>query len=275
MRWTIVLLSCCVALSRAMPAAEAEGQFRLRPGDLLDVSVYGHADLSRQVRIHADGSLSLPLIGRVGSITGLSLMQVESTIGKRLRDGYLKEASVTAQVVELAPRPVSILGAVRQPGSIELSPYLAMTAMEAVAKAGGFQPDADRHQAVVMRTVDGQQRALPLPAVDTPMALSADVVLQPGDLIVVPRLGRVHIIGAVKNPGPQTLPGKGALTVSRAIVMAGGFDTFAQTQRVQLIPSAGGEPITVDVRAVLAGERRVEDPVVGSGDIVSVLESRL
>jgi hypothetical protein len=152
-----------------------------------------------------------------------------------------------------------------------------MSSLEAIAQCGGFASDADRGGAVILRDhadSPGQFAHMAVPAADVPSLLLNDVVLRSGDLIVVPRHGRVFVIGRVRSPGAVPLLGEGVMTVSRAISMAGGFDTFAVDKAVQLIREGATEPIVVNVHALLSGEAGGEDPRLLPGDIISVPQSR-
>jgi protein involved in polysaccharide export with SLBB domain len=114
--------------------------------------------------------------------------------------------------------------------------------------------------------------ALPLPNGDSAAEMANDVVLAPGDIVVVPRLDRIFILGQVKRPGAVDMPSQGTLTVSKAIGLAGGVDRFGKDSDVQLI--RGGKAIKeVDVHKVLGGGKG-EDPTLQPGDTVFVPETR-
>lgn len=84
--------------------------------------------------------------------------------------------------------------------------------------------------------------------------------------------GRVYMTGQIRSIGPLELPTDEALTVSKAVLRAGGFRDFANQRKVQLIPKDNSSKrIEVDVKAALLG-KRVEDPVLQPGDTVNVPE---
>jgi protein involved in polysaccharide export with SLBB domain len=100
-----------------------------------------------------------------------------------------------------------------------------------------------------------------------------DVVLQPNDTVIVPRLDRVYIIGQVNHPGAVSLPSQDKLTVSKAVSLAGGFDHYAREGSVQLLRT--GVPVqTIDVAAILNGDNSKEDPRLAPGDTVFVPQRR-
>ena len=85
--------------------------------------------------------------------------------------------------------------------------------------------------------------------------------------------GRVYMTGQIRNIGPLELPTDEALTVSNAILRAGGFRDFADQNNVRLIrkdgPSGG---VQVLVKRILEGKRNYEDPVLQPGDTILVKE---
>jgi polysaccharide biosynthesis/export protein len=289
--WALALVAAVLV---AIPAAESgdggvgDGElvtlaladpgegYRLYPGDLIRIQVYDHSDLSVDLRIPTSGQITFPLIGKVDNVVGITDDAFAGLLKTHLEDGYIRQAVISVAVVEFGPRRVYVMGSVTEPRSIELSPFSPLTAMQAIGQVGGFTEDANRGAAQVLRTDpdhEGAKLALPIPGSNSPDALASDVALQPGDLIIVPRLDRVYIIGEVNKPGAVNLPTNGKLTVSKAVSLVGGFARFARKDEVQLL-RVGEQMRVIDVAAVLSGDRRSADPVLQPGDTVFVPESR-
>lgn len=268
----LALLCLTLLLAGADAPNQPNRDYRLAPGDLVRIDVFDNPDLGTQLRVPASGAVNFPLIGDIGSLSRRPLSAVTGEIRTRLEERYLRQAVVTATVVEFGPRQVFVLGSVRQPSGIPLNPQETTTAMQAVAQAGGFLEDANRSGSRVLRDRPdgGGKIALPLPANDTTDDLAQDIALEPGDVIIVPRLDRVYVIGKITKPGALNLPSQEQLTISRAISLAGGFEKFANQDAVQLMRD--GRVTTVDVRAILAG--KVQDPALSPGDTIYVQESR-
>ncbi len=266
-RWLATLL--CLA---ALGAADTAG-YHLFPGDLIRIEVYGHADLQVDARVPAGGETTFPLIGNLAGVAGRTPEALAAEIGNRLADGYIRNPSVTVQVREYGPRNVSVVGAVRAPGVVKLDPVQPSSAMQAIGAAGGLDEDADRSAAQVIRDDrlhPGNKISLPLPNGD---AAQPDLLLEHGDLVVVPRADRIFVLGQVAYPRAVPLPTRERLTVSKAISLGGGFGRYARERAVQLV-RRGEQPVTVDVRAVLDGSRDATDPELRAGDTVFVPESR-
>lgn len=267
MRW---LAACCCLCWVA--AAEPAG-YRLFPGDLIRVEVYGHGDLAVDARIPAGGDITFPLIGNLTTVAGRTPEALATEITARLADGFIRNPSVTVQVREYGPRTAWVVGAVKTPGPVKMDPLRPSTALQAIGAAGGFDEDADRTSAQVMRddpAKPGAKTALAIPVIDAPQQ---DVELQHGDVVVVPRADRIFVLGQVQYPRAVPIPAREVLTVSKAISLAGGFGRYAKETRVQLVRK-GAQPAVIDVRAALDGDKDAVDPELKAGDTVFVPESR-
>ncbi|MFN4282159.1 MAG: polysaccharide biosynthesis/export family protein [Alphaproteobacteria bacterium] len=129
-----------------MPGASIEASYILGPGDRVRVIVFNETDLSGDFDVDGRGQISVPLIGEIQAGGG-TVRQVERTIEEKLREGFLRDPKVSAQVIGY--RPFFILGEVRAPGSY---PYVnGMTIVSAVAIAGGYTPRANRREVVIIR----------------------------------------------------------------------------------------------------------------------------
>jgi polysaccharide biosynthesis/export protein len=86
--------------------------------------------------------------------------------------------------------------------------------------------------------------------------------------------GRIYISGQVRNQGPMDIPADETLTVSKAILRAGGFADFANKRKIKLIRRTGGTAQTtiVDLEAVIRKGRTDKDPVVEPDDTIIVPE---
>jgi polysaccharide export outer membrane protein len=268
-----MVIRSALLLLLALAAVAGESAYRLFPGDLIRIEVFGHTDLLVDARVPAGGEITFPLIGALTGVAGRSPEALAGEVTTRLADGYIRNPSVTVQVREYGPRTAWIVGAVRTPGPVKLDPLRPSTAAQAIGAAGGFDDDADRTSAVVVRddpAAAGQKTAIPIPAGDVPQN---DVELSHGDLVVVPRSDRIFVLGQVQYPRAVPIPARETLTVSKAVSLAGGFGRYARENRVQLV-RRGAAPVVVDVRAVLDGTSGAADPELKAGDTVFVPESR-
>jgi polysaccharide export outer membrane protein len=287
---TVVILLLCLLLplhaaeapvtaqTAATTGSQAAGDYRLTPGDLVRFEVFNQTDLTVTTRVPESGGFAYPLIGDLKDVVGRPVASVVAEIKQRLEAEYLRQAQVTATIVEMAPRKIYVLGNVSRQDAIPLPPYARTTAMQAIGQAGGFLADADLAGVVVIRddpARPGVKVSLPVVAAVRPEELTRDIVLQPGDMISVPRLGvqRVYVTGKVKNSGAFTIPANEQLTVSKAITLAGGFEQFARRDQVQLI-RVGERMQMINVQGILNGEILLPEPVLSAGDTINVPDSR-
>jgi polysaccharide export outer membrane protein len=155
----------------AGPVAAAPS-YRLDTGDRLRVTVFGQEGVSNSYLVDAGGNINVALIGPVRA-RGLTTQMLALDIGKRLRQGYIREPHVGVEIE--AYRPFFILGEVNAPGQYPYQPH--MTVETAVAIAGGYSPRADKSTAQLTRnTAGGPARGKVAPA--TPV--------HPGDTITIP-----------------------------------------------------------------------------------------
>ena len=260
-----------IALASEAPAIDA---YRIQAGDLLKVDIFGEPDLTSLSRVPADGRPALPLIREVPSVIGWTLPELRAELERRYEVGYLVDATLTVTVHEFKPRHAFVLGQVQLQGAVELTPFAHVTALQAISRSGGFRPDADRAGARLFRvdpTNPNTKLALPIAISLTAEGLAHDLVLEPDDLIVVPLLGGVVVVGKVRQAGAVAL--SDGLTVTRAIAMAGGFEKFARGDVVQLI-RPGTPTRAINAAGLLDGSARGEDPVLMPGDTVFVPDAK-
>lgn len=152
------------AFSDPAPAA-----YRLAPADKVRIEVFGEPALGGDFVLDGAGRVTLPLIGEIQA-AGLSAPQLQDAVADALRQGYLTQPRVTAQV--LSYRPFYILGEVNRPGEY---PYLPdLTVLNAVATAQGFTYRANTRRVFVRRAGSQVEEAQPL---------TADARVSPGDTL--------------------------------------------------------------------------------------------
>ncbi|MEJ5250247.1 MAG: SLBB domain-containing protein [Chthonomonadetes bacterium] len=215
-------------------------EYRISPGDTLEVAVWGYEDLSRTVIVRPDGNISLPVVGelRAQGVTPDSLAQ---QIGNAL-SRWVKNPRVSVIVKSFAQHQVFILGAVARPGVYPLQ--AGLTVAEAIALAGGFTPSADRNNLAVLRREGARDVKFSVRFTDNPSREDSAVrfVLQPGDNLIVSE-ATFTITGAVARPG--VYPIGNLRNLEEALATAGGTLTFADPSRAEV--QVGEEVQVVDL----------------------------
>lgn len=165
--------------------AQTTGSYKLRHGDALTVSVWKEDALRMEVRVLPDGSITFPLAGRV-EVAGLTSTQVEERIAGKIKQ-FIPEAVVTVVVTGIEGSRVYVLGKVTQPGPVTLiSP--STTVLQVLSQVRGLERFAEGNSIRVLRQSGGSSVVLPVRYDDLMRGNSLDtnVVLQPGDTILVP-----------------------------------------------------------------------------------------
>jgi polysaccharide export outer membrane protein len=249
--------------------------YRIGRQDLLELKVFDLKELDQTVRVADDGSITLPLLGRL-EVAGLTKGDLEKLIATMLEAKYVRDPQVTIFVKEYESRKVAVSGAVKKPDTYEM--LGEKTLLEMISMAGGLDKDLGREIIVFRQAQDGSTQRL---AVDLErLVYDADPALNlpvsPGDIIYVPAVEKVRIFvnGAVKNPNLYEIPRDEPVTVLKAVTIAGGTTDRASEKRVQVIrtnPDGTRRTIPVDLRKVKRG--KAEDPVLQRDDLVLVPES--
>jgi polysaccharide export outer membrane protein len=145
--------------------------YQLASGDRLRVITFGQDNLSNSFSVDGAGNIAMPLIGLVHA-QGLTSAELARSIEAKLRQGFLREPSVSVEVE--AYRPFFVLGEVTTAGQY---PFVnGMTVQNAVALAGGFTPRGAQNSVDLTRIVDGR-----------PITASVPITfpVRPGDTIQV------------------------------------------------------------------------------------------
>lgn len=250
------------------------GGYRIGPKDLLEIRVFEVPELNIERRVSEEGTVNLPLIGDV-PVQGLTDSELAERLKALLEARYVQRASVAVQVREFRSRPITMMGAVRQPGNLAFSGR--WTLMEALGAAGGL---TERHGGtifVMRRAENGLTDQIAIEVDDLMLRAlpEANIPIFSGDVINIP--GRVevtvHCLGQVARPGALTFTSTQRISLLTAIAQAGGVTNRAsRTVQIQRRERSGQDVILeVDYRRILSG--RDPDPELRDGDVIVVRES--
>lgn len=165
----------------AVPAT-TDPNYVIGAEDVLEVSVWNETQISRAVPVRPDGKISLPLLGDVQA-AGLTPSQLSAQITDGLKK-FNRDPQVTVIVTGVNSRRYYVTGEVARAGTYPLLPE--MTVLQALASSGGFTAFARRSKIYILRTSGGKQERVPFDYDKVVKGKSPDVVLRPGDTIVIP-----------------------------------------------------------------------------------------
>jgi len=259
-----------------LPSANLPAQ-RIGPNDLLAVSVYDAPELTRTVRVGADGFFSLPMLPRRVKAEGLMPGDLEAAIAAALKDAKLiVDPVVTVTVAEYCSRPISVAGAVKQPLTFQAAGPVRL--LEALARAGGLAPEAGPE---ILVTHPQSAGAASLPFVQRILVNSLidgadpalNIALTGGEEIRVPEAGRVYVIGNVKKPGAFPVQDGVESSVLQMLALAGGLAPYA-TKDAYIYRREGGARNEIPVALSSIMQRKSPDVPLLANDIFYVPDNK-
>jgi polysaccharide export outer membrane protein len=184
----VILAGCTPHPSKVVEAEAAAAavatadptNYLLGPEDVVEVSVWKEPDLTKQLVVRPDGKISYPLIGEIHA-AGLTVKQLQGEILKRL-EKFVTNANVTVILLKTQYYKVYVTGMVNKPGEFLVG--RPVTALQAIAMAGGLTPFAAPRRIVILR--QGESFSFDYKAVARGESLQQNRILMPGDVVVVP-----------------------------------------------------------------------------------------
>ncbi len=274
-----LVLLWVVGTSHSIGAQTATAPYRLQAGDVLQITVAGYTDLTfdsrNPIEIRPDGKFSYPYAGEVVA-EGKTVSEITAILTEALRN-QLRNPDVTVNVIRYRTRQIYVLGEVQKPGAYSLPNGESVGIREAIALAEGLTDNASRETATLF-CIGQAPQPVDLSKILVGDSDSGNIVLQPGDTLVIERRNLVSVVGEVENPGSYQLPDRGK--ISDALAMAGGFiqdkqtggTTANKTQALLIKPDQTTVP--VDLAGILSGQRPEADIIMGTGDTLLILEAR-
>jgi protein involved in polysaccharide export with SLBB domain len=245
---------------------------RISKGDILEIRVYSHDELSKNVQVEADGTVEYPLITNI-PIDGLSLDEFRQMLSLQITKSLNENPIVTVRFSQSIMVSVTVLGQVMAPGEYQV--LKISTVQGAIARAGGATPRAQLDSIRVLRKVNGVKTVIPVNLFRFYVQGDPDLLpnLEDGDMVIVPGMpgtNDVKVVGEVRSPG--SYPVYQGANVLDVLLMAGGPSKDAALNRVRLISPRLRESrgIRVNLEILLKGEHAEPAPGVRPGDIIFV-----
>ena len=262
----------------------------LGPEDVIKIDVLNVPELSKSTfRIANDGTISLPLIGRVQA-AGLTAEQLRKELADKWGENYLQDPQVTVFIEQFKAMPVSVIGAVEKPG---LYPLIGRrTLIEMLSMAGGFgkRNTSPAGRTVLVTRKSGFKDLQPVEGmhVHGPDQIEIDlnrllytknealnIEMKPRDIVSVSRAEAVYVAGAVKRPGGFVLEDRPNMTVLQAIAMAEGFTGTAAKKSARILrTNQDGSKTEVPINLGKIIKGKAPDTTLAANDILFVPESK-
>ncbi|MFZ0337871.1 MAG: polysaccharide biosynthesis/export family protein [Terracidiphilus sp.] len=221
-----------------LPVPEGFEKLHLSPGYLLQMDVYDVPEMSTELRIDAQGSVTVPLAGGV-HVEGDTVPEAQAAIAKVLIEKrILKDPQVTINVLQYSSKYVSVLGEVLNPGRL---PLLAPESLEdVIALAGGETISASDDIEIQHLGENGEVTSKHVVYVQASDSSTVqNTLVEPGDTILVHRAGIIYVLGAVNRPGGYLMVNGGSLSVIQAVSLAGGITLQASAKWAVIVRRQG------------------------------------
>lgn len=258
--------------------------------DILQIKVFDVKDLDETVRVANDGTIAMPLLGRIKA-SGLTADELRDRLETDLGKNLLQHPQVSVFVAGYHARPVSIVGAVTKPGlyqitgprslveMLSLAGGLAKRNMEAAGKTVYVtRPNGFKNLKVVpgMRRVSPSKVAIDLKDLLYTQAAGLNIQIEPHDIIAVSKADIIYVAGSgVRKPGGFVMEDRDSITVLQALAMAQGFAPDAARHRARIIhTNADGSHVEkfIDVEKII--KDKAPDPTLAANDILYIPNSK-
>jgi len=237
-------------------------QYKLNIGDQINISVWGHEDLSQQTSVNPDGEISYPLVGSV-TAEGKTTEQLKKELSNSLSE-YIIDPVVNINLISYRKLNVIVMGEVKKEGSFQLR--ADNTLLDVISLAGGITDMAKAEETTLQR--NGERIDINLDKLLKGSNLEENYVLQNGDQIYVPQkeIKRASIQGEVKAPGSYVLEADREIHLNDFLAEAGSITENAADVVKIISENKAQEYKLTDTLAGLSSA----NPIIKDGDSVYV-----
>jgi len=244
--------------------------YQVETDDVLEISVYGHDDLTKTVTVLPDGTISYPILGEL-HVAGLTLANIKRHVVLAMKD-LLVDPFVTVAVVKRATKIASVLGPVSKPGEVEIKDGWHL--LDLIAAAGGLTTRPEWVNAALVRGATGVSVPIDLIQLYLETSPQNNIPIIAGDKLVLtdkdPATLQVQVVGEVVKQGAVMLPDNGSIVA--VLNAAGGPTPDAALTQASIV--RGEQIIPVNLSGYTDSGKIVGDIRLQRGDTLVVPKNR-
>lgn len=276
--------------NRSTPHFAAESSvspdYEIGPEDVLKITVFQVKDLDETVRVSNDGTIAVPLLGRVLA-AGLTPDQLRKELEQAYGKNYLQHPQVSVFVKQFKAQPISVIGAVEKPGLYQITGPRSL--IEALSLAGGLATRnstppgktiyvtrqggfGDLHPVPGMKLIAPNKVAINIKDLLYTQDTNLNIPIRPHDIIAVSKASVIYVAGrGVRKPGGFLLEDRDEVTVIQAMAMAEGLTPDAAKNRARIIHTkADGTRVEIPVNIQAILKQKAPDPKLAADDILYI-----
>jgi polysaccharide export outer membrane protein len=238
------------------------------PGDQLHIQFYDTPELEQHPHVDDSGVALLLFLGPT-ALAGKTPDQAARVIASLMVSRhFMSHPQVVVSIEQYATQGVTVSGEVQRPGNYAIA--TPRTVLDVLALAGGLNSVADRHIVIEHRGA-AEGKTVYFVSNDPTVQLQEQAMIRPGDVILVPRVGFVYVLGDVGRPGGYPLASnEDCVTLLQAITNAGSTNKTAVISGVRLMRKTGDGYVQVPVHLGKIEAGKAPDPPLRADDVVIV-----
>jgi polysaccharide export outer membrane protein len=273
---------------------EEDTLYRIGPGDVIEIRVFGKPEMSKEARVDNLGRIRPVFIQEEISVACMTETQIARLLEEKYRK-WLRSPQIDVFVKDYKSVPVAVIGAVTQPGRFQLQRRIRL--YELLSQAGGAsgnsgtkiniyrsreynfcsqkavaaQPPASAVETTASAKPAEEAQLITLNLRDVMMGTAeTNIFIEPGDIVNVPDADQIFLVGGVMKPG--AIPMRQTMRLSEAIGMAGGFFTDVNKKKItisrQIAGSTAREIRTVNYDDI--EKKKAEDLILQASDLIDI-----
>jgi polysaccharide export outer membrane protein len=250
----------------ALAQSPSNNSLLISPGDELHISILDMPDLEQFPRVTDAGDVPVQGIGSV-RVANMSPAEAAAAIHDSFVSAhFLNHPQVSVVVDQYATQNVTLIGEVKTPGAYPIATPRQI--LDVIALGGGLADDADR-DILVERHGDQTNPVHYNLSNNGEKAIKEQVLVNPGDTVVVPKAGIVYVLGDVTRPGGFTMTNnESKMSLLEALSNAGGAAKTAKLNHARLIRKLDHTDIQLSLGDIQKGKQ--PDIALAPGDILYV-----